>query len=127
MLGALKSIESAYFVSIIPVMTRRWGTFLHRLGLTLVVFSVAGAVILNAATLQLRLEAQRNLRSLAPETSELHTELSKAYSDARVSSENLRRSLTFGGVWVAGGLFAYGLGLSARNAAGGRRRRRFRK
>ena len=82
---------------------------------------------MNAATLQLRLEAQKNLRSLAPETSELQIELSEAYSDARASADNLRRSLTFGGIWVAGGLFAYGLGVSARNAAGGRRRRRYRK
>jgi len=107
-------------------MNRRLGTFLHRLGLTLAVFSVAGAVLLNAGALQLRLDARKNLRSLAPETSELQTELAEAFSEARASTENLKRSLKLGGIWVVGGLFAYGLGWSARNAAGGRRRRRHR-
>lgn len=127
MLVAVKSIESGCFLSIIPVMTRRWGIFLHRLGLALAVFSVVGAVLLNAGAFQLRLEARKNLRALAPETSELQTELAEAYGNARDSAENLRRSLTFGGIWVVGGLFAYGLGLSARNAAGGRRQRRRRR
>ena len=96
--GGAKVYRIGCLISIMAVMSWRWGSFLHRLGLALAVFSVAGAVILNAATLQLRLEAQRNLRYLAPETSEQQTELSNAHSDARVSSENLRRSLTFGGI-----------------------------
>lgn len=91
------------------------------------VLAIVGAVLLNAGTLQLRLEARKTLRSLAPETSELQTELAEAYGNARTSAEDLRRSLTFGGIWIVGGLVAYGIGLSARNATGGRRRRRRRK
>lgn len=108
-------------------MNRRWGIFLHRLGLALAVFSVAGAIVLNAAALQLRLEAQKNLRGLTPETSELQTELAEAYGNARASTENLERSLKFGGIWLIVGLAAYGIGLTARNLTGGRRRRRHRR
>lgn len=105
-------------------MNRRWGNFLHRLGLSLAALSIVGAVLLNAGALQLRLEAQKNLRALAPRASELQTELAEAYSEARESAENLKGSLKFGGIWIVGGLLAYTIGLGARNAAGGRRRRR---
>lgn len=108
-------------------MTRRWGIFLYRLGSSLAVLAIVGAVLLNAGALQLRLEAQKTLRSLEPETGELQTELAQAYGDARDSAEDLRRALTFGGIWVVGGLLAYAIGLSARNATGGRRRGRPRK
>jgi len=108
-------------------MTRRWGIFLYRLGSSLAVLAIVGAVLLNAGALQLRLEAQKTLRSLAAETSELQTELALAYGDARASTENLKRSLKYSGMWIIGGLVAYGIGLSARNATGGRRRGRPRK
>ncbi len=123
--------NKVYRIGLLPdyysVMTRRWGTFLHRLGVTLAVFSVVGAVLLNAGALQLRLEARNTLRTLAPVTSELQTELAQAYGNARDSAEDLRRALTFGGIWIVVGLVAYGIGLSARNAAGVRRRRRRRR
>lgn len=108
-------------------MNRRWGNFLYRLGASLAVLAIVGAVLLNAGALQLRLEAQKTLRSLNPETSELQTELAQAYGEARASAQDLRRSLTFGSIWIVGGLVAYGIGLSARNATGGRRRRRRRR
>jgi len=103
-------------------MTRRLGIFLHRLGLSLAVLSVVGAVVLNAGALQLRLDAQKKLRALAPETAELQTALAEAYSEARASTENLKRSLTFGGIWIIGGLLAYGFGWTARYVT--RRRKR---
>lgn len=107
-------------------MNRRWGNFLYRLGLSLAVLSIVGAVLLNAGALQLRLEAQKNLRSLAPETSELQTELAAAFSEAQAAAEDLKRSLKFGGIWIVGGLLAYAIGWGARNVAGGQRRRRHR-
>lgn len=83
---------------------------------------MVGAVVVNAAALQLRLEAQKNLRSLAPETAELRPALTEAYSQAKASTENLRRSLTFGGLWIIGGMAAYGIGLTARSVTRKRKR-----
>lgn len=75
----------------------------------------------------MRLEARETLRALAPATSELQTDLAQAYGNARDSAEDLRRALTFGGIWIVVGLVAYGIGLSARTTAGGGRRRRRRR
>ena len=98
-------------------MTRRLGTILHRLGLLIAVLSVLGALAWNASTFTQRQQAQENLKALLPERQHLETALVDPFAAKRTSTKNLKRSLTYGGVLVLGGLIVYGLGWAARYAS----------
>ncbi|MFT5182371.1 MAG: hypothetical protein ACI8S3_002263 [Alphaproteobacteria bacterium] len=105
-------------------MTRRIGTFLHLFGAFLAVLAVLVAVVWNGWTIQQRQQSRENfnaifkdnINSQTPEASALPTLLPQAYAQVRASTEALKRSLMFGGILVIGGLAAYGLGWTARNA-----------
>ena len=88
-------------------MTRRLGTILHRLGLLIAVLSVLGALAWNASTFTQRQQAQENLKALSPERQHLETALVDPFAAKRTSTKNLKRSLTYGGVLVLGGLIVY--------------------
>ncbi len=98
-------------------MTRRLGTFLYWLGSVLAVLAILSAVAWNGWTFQQRQLAQENLRTLSPERVERETALAEAFARQRASTESLKRSVTFGGVLVLGGLIVYGLGWAARQAS----------
>ncbi len=98
-------------------MSRRLGSLLYWLGTVVAVLAIAGAVAWNAQTFQARQAAQENLRTLSPERLERETALAEAFARQRASTQNLKRSLTVGGVLVLGGLIVYGFGLAARYAS----------
>ncbi len=98
-------------------MTRRLGNILHSLGLLIAVLSVLGALVWNGWTFSQRQAAQENLMALSPERRELETALVDAFAAKRASTENLKRSLTYGGILVLGGLIVYGFGWAARYAS----------
>ncbi len=95
-------------------MSERVGTYLYWLATALAVLAIVGAIIWNVQTLQARQEAQENLRTLSPALEDRDAVLAEAFARQRASTERLKRSLTFGGVLVLGGLIVYGLGLVAR-------------
>jgi hypothetical protein len=98
-------------------MSRRLGTTLHWLATALAVLAIIGAVAWNLQALQERQEAQENLRTLSLERIERETALAEAFARQRASTQSLKRSLTFGGVLVLGGLIVYGFGWVARYAS----------
>ncbi len=98
-------------------MSRRRGTILHWLGALVAALAIAGAVVWNVETYQARQAAQHDLRALPPEIENREAALAAAFAQQRASTQGLRRSVTFGGVLVLGGLIVYGLGWVARYAS----------
>ena len=95
-------------------MIRRFGNIFYWLGSSLAILAIVAAVVLNTGAIQQRQDARKNLSALASEATEMRATLPQAYSNARASAENLKRTLKLGGFWIFGGLIAYGLGLVAR-------------
>jgi len=98
-------------------MTRRSGNLIYWLASLVAVLAILAAIVWNGWTLNQRQTAQENLKALSPERTELQTAMAEAFAGKRASTENLKRSLTFGGVLVLGGLIVYGLGWAARYAS----------
>jgi hypothetical protein len=98
-------------------MTRRSGTLIYRLASLVAVLAIFGAVAWNVQTFQERQQAQENLRTFPTEQVEREKVLAEAFARQRASTQSLKRSLTFGGVLVLGGLIVFGLGLAARYAS----------
>ena len=98
-------------------MTRRLGNILHSLGLLIAVLAIGGAVAWNVAAFQQRQQARENLRTVPPELVERETALAEAFARQRASTKNIKRSVTYGGFLVLGGLIVYGLGWAARSVS----------
>lgn len=114
-------------------MTRRMGTLIYRLGSLIAVLAILGAVAWNVSAFSQRQQVRENFNSqfktdLGPlffeesigargVTDEFPKGLAQQLGRSRAASENLRRSITFGGVLVIIGLIAYALGLAVRSAS----------
>ena len=113
-------------------MTDRLGAQLYRLGTLLAVIAILGAVSWNGWTIYQRQQVKENFNALfkddlgsvfaeealahRPAASELPAVLTEQYKAVRASTENLRRSMTYGGFLIIAGLIAYALGWAARVA-----------
>ena len=107
------------------------GNLFHRLGAALALLAIVIAVAWNAWTFDLRQQAREQFDAQfagrgtsVPQISSITpTGLAEGYARVRASTRRLERSMTFGGMLILGGLFAYGLGVAARqaNRGGGKR------
>ena len=113
-------------------MTNRLGIFLYRLGSLLCVIAVLAAVSWNGWTFYQRQQVREKFdaqfrgessslivgETIARQTvnSELPALLVQELAKIRASTQNLKRSMTYGGFLIIAGLFAYGLGWAARQA-----------
>jgi flagellar biogenesis protein FliO len=114
-------------------MTRRVGNFLYRLGSLIAVLAIVAAVIWNVSAFNQRQHVRENFNSQFKTdlgstfvedsiagrrvTDEFLKGLAQQVERSRAATENLKQSITFGGVLVIIGLIAYALGLAARSAS----------